>query len=134
MKKELIYSLFFIMLGVYACSDGIEGRIEGQWQLKTVEENGTVAQVDTVFYSFMKGRVFSFILLTSPDESSICYGYIDGLSDRQIQINIDSNDTTQIKDISGDWNRPNRTFDIRHVSDRYLTLFSDYKTYSFKKH
>jgi hypothetical protein len=62
MKKGLIYFFFLAISGFYSCSDNIENRIEGQWQLKTIEENGVISQVDTVFYCFMGGRVFSYTL------------------------------------------------------------------------
>jgi hypothetical protein len=119
----------------FACSDDIGSRIEGQWQLKTIEEDGIVSPVDTIFYSFMAGRVFSCTLLRNPDEAGYWYGYIDALSDRQIQLSLDWNGyyaaTGKVESEGGS---QQRVFDILHLNGNYLTLFSDSITYSFKKH
>ncbi|MDR1122102.1 MAG: hypothetical protein LBM08_14480 [Dysgonamonadaceae bacterium] len=119
----------------FACSDDIGNRIEGQWQLKTIEENGIVSPVDTIFYSFMRERVFSCTLLLNPDESYIWYGYIDALSDQQMQLSLDWNNyyTTTGK-VESEGGSQQRIFDILHLGGNYLTLFSNDITYSFKKH
>jgi hypothetical protein len=124
---------YFLCFWFVACSDDIESRIEGQWQLKTMEENGVVSQVDTVFYSFMRGRVFSYTLLTNPDETLVYYGYVDNLSEEKIPINIDNAYIDDLMKIS-DWQRKQRTFDVLHVNDKNLTLSADNKIYSFKRH
>ncbi|MDR2626841.1 MAG: lipocalin-like domain-containing protein [Dysgonamonadaceae bacterium] len=141
MKTRLAYSLSIAIAGLCACSDKIANRIEGQWQLKTIESNGIISQVDTVFYNFMGGRVFAYIALVNPSEGASCFGYVDELSDQQILINIDlGGDSLHFHHIralsEGDWDATRRIFDIQDIDGKYLTLHShdNNKTYSFKKH
>jgi hypothetical protein len=133
--KKILFCLFIMLSGIYACSDNIENQIEGLWQLKTVEENGVISEIDTVFYSFMNGQVFSYTILLNPDETYIYYGYIDALSDKEILVKIDDeyffNRDFRVK---SDWGEQQRIFDIQSINSKKLVLFYGGKTYSFRKH
>jgi len=133
MKKRILFCLTIILSGIYACSDDIEYQIEGMWQLQTIEENGITSPVDTVFYSFMKGKVFSYTILITPDTARVFYGYIDALSEKEILINIDDKYFQRLKGNS-DWEESQRVFGIESINSRKMILSSERKTYSFKKH
>ena len=133
MKKRILFCITVILFGIYACSDDIEHQIDGMWQLQTIEENGITSPIDTVFYSFMKGKVFSYTILKTPDAANVFYGYIDALSEKEMLINIDGKFFQSLKENS-DWEEPQRVFGIENINSRELVLSSGGKTYSFKKH
>jgi hypothetical protein len=135
--KKILFCLFIMLSGIYACSDDIENQIEGQWQLKTMEENGVISKVDTVFYSFMSGRVFSYTILLNQDETCLYYGYIDALSDKEILIKIDDEyflNKSRDFEVKSDWEEQQRIFEIQSINSKKLVLFYGGKTYSFRKH
>jgi hypothetical protein len=125
-----------------ACIDDIEHKIEGQWQLKTLEANGVISTVDTIFYNFMNGRVFSITVLKrsgqtintwdSRDDADTYYGYVDELSDDKMLINIHSVNEN-FKAETG-WNEDQRIFDILNVTNKNLILRYNEQIYTFKKH
>ena len=50
MMKNLIAITCFVV-ALVSCNK-VEHKLEGKWQLKTVEANGVVQTVDTVWYNF----------------------------------------------------------------------------------
>jgi hypothetical protein len=135
--NKLLFIPLILLAATCACSDNIGSRIDGQWQLNTIESGDTIFQVDTVFYNFMKSHVFAYIYMASPDAAPAYYGYIDELTDDRILINIDRNHFEALKNVSqSEWDTPQRIFDIREITSRRLTLFDQAKnrTYFFKKH
>ncbi|MDR0834535.1 MAG: lipocalin-like domain-containing protein [Candidatus Symbiothrix sp.] len=124
-----------------ACTDDIEHKIEGQWQLKTIEKNGMISPVDTVFYNFMNGRVFSITVLqpqelinpgNTRDHAYTFYGYIDELAGDNMLITIHNPDDG-FKEATG-WNEGQRIFDIVNITNKNLMLRTNEQLYSFKKH
>jgi len=126
------------------------------WQLKTVQDvAGNVVDVDTVYYGFQRGVVFSFTVLQDPNWAFIAYGYVEKLSDDKVHIKIDrkwadnyydwKDDENKVlnyvddfsnflSDISG-WSSANVVFDIKEYNHSKLVLFDagNEKTYTFKK-
>ena len=43
-----------------ACRHEISDRLMGKWQLQTVEAQGSIAQVDTVWYNFQSESLFMY--------------------------------------------------------------------------
>ena len=134
MKKRIFFYLITLLSGISACSDDIEYQIDGMWQLQTIEENGITSPVDTVFYSFMKGKVFSYTVLRTPDAANVFYGYIDALSEKEILIKIDDKYFSEYFQGISDWEKQQRVFGIENRNTQKMTLSSEGKTYSFKKH
>ncbi len=142
MKKGLFLVLLLCFIGVYSCSDDIGHQINGQWQLKTVDENGVSTKVDTIFYSFQRGSIFSFTTLVNENEAWISYGYVNVLSDNQLLISMDTTKnadgnyqiiTHNFKELSG-WNNLYNTFMVESIDGKNMVLSSEGKIYSFKKH
>ena len=135
MKKRILFCLAIMLSGIHACSDDIEFPIDGMWQLKAIEENGITTPVDTVFYSFMKGTVFSYTILKTPDVANVFYGYIDALSEKEILIKVDDKYFFERDFIeNSDWEEQQQIFGIESINSRKLILSYGEKTYSFNKH
>jgi hypothetical protein len=141
-KKTITTLLAIFMFGIFSCSDDIDHKINGQWQLKTIDENGVISQVDTVFYSFQRGMIFSFTTLVNPDSTSISYGYISFPAENELLISLDTtrnedgylyNVVGDFKELSG-WDNLYNLFTIESIDNKNMVLSSDGKIYSFKKH
>ena len=142
-KLVLIFPIFILF--VAACSDDIDSKINGMWQLKTVEENGTISNVDTVFFGIQGGAVFSFTLLMPNDpliESIQSYGYASFPSENEMMISMDTSkfENGYFINISGDflkysgWDKYCMTFDVKQIDSKYLVISERNRTYSFNRH
>jgi len=155
MRKVLLYSVLSALLLV-SCENFKNYRLDGMWQLKTIEyENGDVdSNIDTVFYSFQRECVFSYIEIPQRAFNPF-YGYIiDMPSDNKIHIQMDKrwannyynwpdknkeldyiNDFSHFLSFSG-WSSADITFDIQKYDKSNLVLFDpkNGKKYTFKKH
>ena len=144
-KSRLLTYIILCAFGLFSCSDEIGHKISGQWQLKTIEENGVVSQVDTVFYSFQRACIFAFTVVLPNDENNanISYGYMETpSSDDEIFIAMDTtrrddgslkNIVWNFKALSG-WSEYYNRFKVESYTGKKLILSSEGKIYSFKKH
>ncbi|WP_280698248.1 lipocalin-like domain-containing protein [Dysgonomonas sp. PH5-45] len=135
--KRVLYLCLGLLFLLVSCNDDSEHRMNGMWQLKTVEDtNGNTTHVDTVYYSFQRQAVFSFTHLINENEAEVYYGYVDFPADDKVQISIDQR--YRVDDFlkySG-WTDFDNTFIIKKVDGKRLVLLSevDKKTYTFKKY
>lgn len=123
------------LLSLIACGDSLERHLEGKWQLKTVEQNGQVETVDTVWYNFQNSLFEYQIYVPAVDSVRNMYGYKTLADDRHLELELVSHFIT-IKDFLPltDWSSYKRTFQIEESTGSRLILSSEGKTYTFKKY
>jgi len=117
-------------------------RLDGMWQLKTVEDiNGNKTKVDTIYYSFQRETIFSLTILKDSKYALTApkYGYMDMPSNDKVHILIDrannnKDNYSQFLSLSG-WSSYDITFDIKNDSNNNLVLFDsgNGKTFTLKK-
>lgn len=134
---KLFKALFFYsgLLSLIACGDSLEHHLEGKWQLKTVEQNGKIEIVDTVWYNFQNSLFEYQVYVPAIDSVRNMYGYKTLADDQHLELELVSYFTT-IKDFLPltDWSSPKRTFQIEDSTGSRLILSSEGKTYTFKKY
>ncbi|MGM9796125.1 MAG: lipocalin-like domain-containing protein [Parabacteroides sp.] len=134
---KLFKALFFYsgLLSLIACGDSLEHHLEGKWQLKTVEQNGKIEIVDTVWYNFQNSLFEYQVYVPAIDSVRNMYGYKTLADDLHLELELVSYFIT-IKDFLPltDWSSPKRTFQIEESSSNLLILSSEGKTYKFEKY
>ncbi|MDR2231489.1 MAG: lipocalin-like domain-containing protein [Tannerella sp.] len=134
----LSFSLILLTFSLFltGCEKEISDRLQGKWQLKTVEEAGQTTPVDTVWYNFQSEALFMYqIYHPSVDTFSWTYGFRSQPDDRVIQIEL--TDWTMKKEDFlpfTDWKETARTFTIDKITGKNLILTGDGKTYLFDKY
>jgi len=104
--------------------------IAGKWQLKSVDINGNISQVDTVWYNFQSNSIFSLQLYMPEWDSYLVYTGMRTQHDNTLSIVVTDNG---IVDFS-DWKSTNRSFTIVKINKRRLILQSEEGyVYSFIK-
>lgn len=134
---KLFKALFFYsgLLSLIACGDSLEHHLEGKWQLKTVEQNGKIEIVDTVWYNFQNSLFEYQVYVPAIDSVRNMYGYKTLADDQHLELELVSYFIT-IKDFLPltDWSSPKRTFQIEKSTGSRLILSNEGKTYTFKKY
>ena len=134
-KLKRMIALCGGLLSLIACGDSLERQLEGKWQLKTVEQNGQIETVDTVWYNFQNSLFEYQVYVPAIDSVRNMYGYKTLVDDQHLELELVSYFIT-IKDFLPltDWSSPKRTLQIEESSGSRLTLSSEGKTYTFKKY
>ena len=134
-KLKRMIALCGGLLSLIACGDSLERQLEGKWQLKTVEQNGQIETVDTVWYNFQNSLFEYQVYVPTIDSVRNMYGYKTLVDDQHLELELVSYFIT-IKDFLPltDWSSPKRTFQIEESTGSRLTLSSEGKTYTFKKY
>ena len=134
-KHKRMIALCGGLLSLIACGDSLERQLEGKWQLKTVEQNGQIETVDTVWYNFQNSLFEYQVYVPAIDSVRNMYGYKTLVDDQHLELELVSYFIT-IKDFLPitDWSAPKRTFQIEESTGSLLTLSSEGKTYIFKKY
>ena len=141
MKKVLLFFCLFLPVLLVSCDYYKNYRLDGMWQLKTVQDaDGKVVPVDTVYYCFHREITFSYTVLENPKQALYpFYGYIDMPSDNKVHVLIDNkyDDNYRIENflaLSG-WSSADIIFDIKKYNNSDLILFDsgNGKTYTLKK-
>ena len=134
-KLKRMIALCGGLLSLIACGDSLERQLEGKWQLKTVEQNGQVETVDTVWYNFQNSLFEYQVYVPAIDSVRNMYGYKTLADDRHLELELVSHFIT-IKDFLPltDWSSYKRTFQIEESTGSRLILSSEGKTYTFKKY
>ena len=134
-KLKRMIALCGGLLSLIACGDSLERQLEGKWQLKTVEQNGQIETVDTVWYNFQNSLFEYQVYVPAIDSVRNMYGYKTLVDDQHLELELVSYFIT-IKDFLPltDWSSPKRTFQIEESTDSRLTLSGEGKTYTFKKY
>ena len=118
MQKFVILccTLFFI-----ACDNVTFSPLVGKWQLKTVEKNGEITPVDTVWYNFQSLSIFS-LQIYSPQKGN--YSSYTGTRTQQEKIVSITVANDGIVNYS-DWNSTSRSFTIVRMNRQRLLLQSE---------
>ena len=134
-KLKRMIALFGGLLSLIACGDSLERQLEGKWQLKTVEQNGQIETVDTVWYNFQNSLFEYQVYVPAIDSVRNMYGYKTLVDDQHLELELVSYFIT-IKDFLPltEWSSSKRTFQIEESTGSRLTLSSEGKTYTFKKY
>lgn len=142
MKKILLFFCLLLSVLLVSCDQYRDFRLDGMWQLKTVEDvDGNIVQIDTVYYSFQREAVFSYTVLENLKYAMPpVYGYVDMPSDNEVHVLIDSRSGSRsgslewFLGLSG-WSSHDVIFEIKKYNNTDLVLFDEGngKTYTFKK-
>jgi hypothetical protein len=139
MKKQPIYFFLLLIFVLYACSNEIDSRINGQWQLNTIEENGVTSRVDTVFYCFQEGALFVYTVLIPKAYKEYFYycGYANYPSENTVEISMPEDDGGPIDFqfiTKSNWEERQKTFTVETIDSKRMVLSEGGKRYSFRKH
>ncbi|MDR3309709.1 MAG: lipocalin-like domain-containing protein [Tannerella sp.] len=125
-----------------SCEGRIPSQLEGKWQLKTVERNGRVEAVDTVWYNFQSQSIFALQIYRPQEDTYILLYGFKKQTDDILSVEMLNMAYTDLYDWPTDWanvkpeapNGPQRSFSIIDLSARRLLLRSDEGyNYSFIK-
>lgn len=128
MTNKTNYTILFLCLllaSFISCNNDTPHQLNGMWQLKSVaNEDKTIVNVDSLFYSFQNERIFSFTILKNENHAEVYYGYINFPTDNSIHIAIDKNyQKDEFLEYSG-WNGFQETFSLE-INNKELTLVSE---------
>ena len=132
MIKNLL-SIACLAAALFSC-DKVEHKLEGKWQLRSVEENGATHKVDTVWYNFQTS-LFQYQCYDAANDSYRGnYGYKTLKDDKTLELELVTYGTPVEKFLPyTDWNSAKRLFNIEKSSTTQLILSSEGKRYFFKK-
>ena len=121
MKNLIAITCFVVAL--VSCNK-VEHKLEGKWQLKTVEANGVVQTVDTVWYNFQTS-LFEYQL----------YDPAKDVYRTKLDLELVNYGGTPLEQFMRytDWTSPKQTFTIEQSSVTNLVMSCEGRTYTFKK-
>ena len=124
------FGLFIAFLLFISCENVTFSPLVGKWQLKSVEKNGELVTVDTVWYNFQSKSIFGLqIYFPQDDKYSL---YIGMRTQKDNVVSIDMDDETIVYYF--DWSSDKRSFTIEKSNRRRLELRSEEGyLYSFTK-
>jgi hypothetical protein len=115
------------------CQPEVSDQLKGKWQLKSIEQNGIVTQVDTVWYNFQSESLFMYQIYLANTKTYIQqYGYKTELDKNTLQLELTSY-ARAVKDflVFTDWDERTRIFVVQKMNTKQLILRSEDKTYTF---
>jgi hypothetical protein len=133
MKVNNRWTVGFLSLclaGLVACSEDIDDKLDGKWQIQQIEADGTVQKIDTIFYNFQTS-LFQYQLYdartnTYPNR----YGFKTIKGDKELLLQLETSDDF-LKQT--DWTSNERIFTIEKVTGKELILTGEGKRYTFRK-
>jgi hypothetical protein len=134
MKKSVFLSIALFCL-LLSCSDGDLPKVNGMWQLKTIEEAGNLQTVDTVYYSFQAQQLFAFTQLNARfmqfEPTLVVYGYVEFPAENQLYIHMDEAGGQYFPILP--WHSESVTYTIRKLTSKEMILEQEAKIYRFIK-
>ncbi len=127
MKKWVVVAA--VSLCTLSACDKMTTDLEGKWQLKEVEIDGSRTTVDTVWYNFQTTLFMYQLYVPETEQYKTSYGL--SYFDVEDAVRLELNDSTLLPET--DWTSRTRTFTIEKVSRKELVLASEGKTYYFDK-
>ncbi|MDR2119118.1 MAG: lipocalin-like domain-containing protein [Tannerellaceae bacterium] len=123
-----------LLLILLSCSDGINDRLEGKWQLQQVETEGRREKADTLFYNFQTSLFMYQIYHPDVDTFSHCYGFKVLETNNQVKLELTGYSISLSKFLpQTDWPAAQRRFRIEQITDNRLVLQSEEKRYTFRR-
>ncbi len=144
LKKGAFGLLAALMLAVTSCMNDDGTSWTGKWQLREYEyADGSLQQVDSIFYGFQKGTFLALCMNTSGQYETY-YGYY-GTDEDEITITLWPDSTQESGHRSlvtsssykkfFDWgDGGERTFQVEELSNKKMRLVHDSVTYVFRKY
>lgn len=131
LKYGVIVVLAFLVM---ACSKDTEHKLEGKWQLQTVEANGEVIHADTVYYNFQNILFMYQVYIPAADSIANQFGFstLDDETGLTLELAHDPRPVSSFLPRT-DWDSHIRTFAIEKLSGKQLILNSEGKRYIFRK-
>jgi hypothetical protein len=132
-KKEIFGTVICVLLTISGCREEVGNQLKGKWQLESIEQNGNVVRVDTVWYNFQSESMFMYqIYRASTGKYIHQYGYKIQPDENTLQLELHSY-ARPVKDflIFTDWEEQTRTFTVQKINGKQLILHSENKTYTF---
>ena len=116
-----------------AC-DKVEHTLDGKWQLETVEADGEIQVVDTVWYNFQTSLFQYQIYDRASDTYQVCYGYkvMNDEHSLDLELTFDYEGVRDFLPLT-DWDSAKRHFEIESLTGKELRLSGDGKRYHFSK-
>lgn len=126
------YGIFFVLLlFITTCNNVTFSPLVGKWQLKTIEKNGEIESVDTVWYNFQSKSIFSFQIYEPQQDRYRSYVGLRTQNDKVVSIKLQDVAVVNLSD----WSSVNRSFTIINMNKRRLLLQSEEGYfYSFNKY
>lgn len=134
--KNILSVLSVLLLFLTSCQDDLTDKLQGKWQLKTVEQSGVITEVDTVWYNFQSESLFMYQIYDTEKDSFLhWYGFRVQQDEHTMELELGYNPEVPVSDflLFTDWESKIRVFEIRKVDRKHLTLYSGEKTYLFTK-
>lgn len=133
LMKNLIAITCFVV-ALVSCNK-VEHKLEGKWQLKTVEANGVVQTVDTVWYNFQTSLFEYQLYDPAKDVYRTNFGYKTLEGDTKLDLELVNYGGTPLEQFMRytDWTSPKQTFTIEQSSVTNLVMSCEGRTYTFKK-
>jgi hypothetical protein len=133
-KHKFLPLLVLLLLWQAACSDGINDKLEGKWQLQQVETGGRKEKADTLFFNFQTSLFMYQIYHPGADTFSHCYGFKVMETTNQVKLELTGYSISLNKFLpQTDWTSPQRRYIIEQITDNRLVLNSEDKRYTFRK-
>ncbi len=134
MKIRSIVVVICSFLLITACSKDTQSKLYGKWQLQEVEVNGVVEKVDTVYFNFQQDLFMYQIYQPQTQTYSYRYGYdiMEGEHTVHLELINDPGPLSSFLPLT-DWSSAKRTYTIDKVSNKQLIMYSEGKTYTFRK-
>ena len=115
------FGLFIAFLLFMSCENVTFSPLVGKWQLKSVEKNGELVTVDTVWYNFQSISIFSLQIYSPHYE--VYTMYVGMRTQHENVVSIDLDDPTVV--YHTDWNCDKRSFTIEKSNRKRLLLRSE---------
>jgi hypothetical protein len=132
MKRLLLYVCTALLLT--GCANEMNDRLQGKWQLTSVEEQETSLPVDTVYYNFQTSLFMFQIYSPANNTYSHCYGFKTVAEDSLLRLELTSYNVPVAKFLpQTDWEASTRDFVIKNLTDSRLVLQNKDRTYTFRK-
>jgi hypothetical protein len=117
-----------------SCEADLSDRLDGRWQMQTIESDGTVEHIDTIYYNFQTSLFMYQIYSPANDSYSHCYGFKTIEPDNRILVELTAYPAASAQFIHRtDWESTTRRFVVEQLSASRLVLESDGKRYVFRR-
>ena len=118
------------------CKKDLTDKLQGKWQLKSVEQAGVSVNVDTVWYNFQSESLFMYqIYWAEKDTFMHWYGHRVQQDDANMMLELAYNPEVPVSEFLPytDWETGTRIFSVKKIDRKHLVLSDDDKVYSFAK-
>jgi len=113
--------LLIAILLLIACDKETSPLLVGKWQLKTVEKNGEVSAIDTVWYNFQSESIFAFQIYESQYDRYLLFEGLRTQKNNEISIELFNKWIVN----HSDWSGVKRSFVIDRINKNHLILRSE---------